>query len=224
MADKAASDLTSATAAAVDAAYIVQGGNSRRTTVGSILDAISAAQAAGILNQLTAAQAKTALSIGDDVASFLATPTSANLASALSDESGTGVVPFLSSGTWTPVITFDTPGNLSVTYSTQSGTWARIGNQFKATCALSTSGLTLGTASGNLRVSGLPVAPTDTSKESVVWSGITKANYTQVNASTVIGQTYLLFNISGSGQSVDVVDTADVSGNLVLSFTIHFTV
>lgn len=59
-------------------------------------------------------------------------------------------------GTWTPVLTFDTPGNLSVTYALQTGTYTKKGREVTVHCSIGTSVFTHTTASGSLRVTGLP--------------------------------------------------------------------
>lgn len=71
---------------------------------------------------------------------------------------GTGAIALANvSTTWTPTLTFVTPGNLSVSYATQQGYYSQIGNlvvcSFKLICTP-----TYTTASGNLKISGLPVA------------------------------------------------------------------
>ncbi len=59
-------------------------------------------------------------------------------------------------GTWTPTITFATSGNLVVVYSTRVGQYTKIGNRVIADFNVITSTFTHTTASGNLRVAGLP--------------------------------------------------------------------
>jgi hypothetical protein len=59
-------------------------------------------------------------------------------------------------GTWTPTITYETPGTLSVTYSTQAGTYTKVGNTVTLSFGIRLSGFTKGTASGTLRVGGVP--------------------------------------------------------------------
>src|SRR5262245_36696660 len=85
--------------------------------------------------------------------------------------------------TWTPTITFDTPGNLSVAYGTQVGTWCRAGGFVVARMVMITSTFTFTTASGGLRIGGLPL-PNSSSQESpgggLLWAGITKAGYTHM--------------------------------------------
>jgi len=58
---------------------------------------------------------------------------------------------------WTPAITFATPGDLSVSYSTQSGTYTRIGNLVYITFILAFAP-TFTTASGSFQITGLPFA------------------------------------------------------------------
>lgn len=59
-------------------------------------------------------------------------------------------------GTWTPEATFQTPGDLSVSYVQQIGTYVRIGDSVFITFVLIFTP-TFTTASGQFRISGLPV-------------------------------------------------------------------
>ncbi len=59
-------------------------------------------------------------------------------------------------GTWTPTLTFATPGNLSVAYSTQTGSYERIGRLVTVRFHIVTSTFTHTTASGLCQVTGLP--------------------------------------------------------------------
>lgn len=59
-------------------------------------------------------------------------------------------------GTFTPEITCTSPGTLSITYSAQVGTYTRIGDICFVEVNVRTSSVTLGTASGNIRIAGLP--------------------------------------------------------------------
>ncbi|WP_261614774.1 DUF2793 domain-containing protein [Microbaculum marinisediminis] len=61
----------------------------------------------------------------------------------------------IESGTWTPVVTFDTPGDLSVTYHERSGTYVRAGDTVFLTYTLQFTP-TYTTASGSFRIDGLP--------------------------------------------------------------------
>lgn len=60
------------------------------------------------------------------------------------------------SGTWTPAITFSTPGDLAVTYTTQTGHYRRIGGLVFCSFAIVTSAFTHTTAANSLIISGLP--------------------------------------------------------------------
>ena len=59
-------------------------------------------------------------------------------------------------GTWTPVITFTTPGDLSVVYSSQRGDYTKIGRMVQLQCSIVTTTFTHTTASGALRITGIP--------------------------------------------------------------------
>lgn len=65
----------------------------------------------------------------------------------------------ITSGGWTPTLTAQTPGTLSVSYSTQSGSYIRISNSGTNFCIMNcrlTCTPTWGTASGEVRITGLP--------------------------------------------------------------------
>lgn len=130
-----------------------------------------------------------------------------------------------SSGTWTPVLTFATPGDLSVTYGTQFGSYMKIGDLVVVTCVISASAFTHSTASGNLLITGLPFTSENTAAQQWygggLWSGITKANFTDINARLQPNESQVSLRASGSGQASSEVTSADVpSGGTVI---IHFT-
>lgn len=72
-------------------------------------------------------------------------------------------------GTWTPVLSFDTPGNLAITYSAQSGSYTRIGRRVRLEFAIATSAFTWTTSSGFIRITGLPITPNASFPE---WGGV----------------------------------------------------
>jgi hypothetical protein len=120
-------------------------------------------------------------------------------------------------GSWTPSITFDVPGNLTLSVT---GAW---GEYRRAARYMELWGTWLGrptftTASGNLRITGLPIAISGVDTNFVAygdsaWTGITKAGYTQIVVRAVAGRTYLDTFCNGSGQAAANVTTADlVSG------------
>ena len=125
---------------------------------------------------------------------------------------------------WTPVLTFATPGDLSVAYTTQSGTYSRQGRRIVIHCQIVTSSFTHFTASGVLRVTGLPFnasAAITTAFAPVAFGGITKANYTTITSQIVASGGNISFIASGSGQAVSTVTAADLptGGTVVLDFT-----
>lgn len=117
-------------------------------------------------------------------------------------------------GTWTPVLTFVTPGNLSVTYSTRVGTYHKIGKLVTAFCSVTLSAFTHTTASGNLRITGLPFASENVAGRIAVgavrWAGITKANYTDIVAQIEPNDSVVEFVASGSAQGGSFVGAADM--------------
>lgn len=61
-------------------------------------------------------------------------------------------------GTWTMGITFATAGDLSVVYSAQTGRYTKVGRAFLYDGTVTTTTFTHTTATGALRVTGLPIA------------------------------------------------------------------
>jgi hypothetical protein len=78
---------------------------------------------------------------------------------------GTGLI---EAGTWTPVITFATPGDLAVVYGNQTGAYHRIGKLILINYYLTTTTFTHTTASGDMRITGIPFAAKD---DNMVYSG-----------------------------------------------------
>lgn len=61
-------------------------------------------------------------------------------------------------GSWTPTVTAVVPGDLNVVYVSRGGTYTKIGRLVSFSFIITTSTWTYTTASGNLRVTGLPFA------------------------------------------------------------------
>lgn len=59
-------------------------------------------------------------------------------------------------GTWTPVLSTTGTNFTSVTYDTQSGTYVKIGSLVVVQFAVKTDAVTVGSASGNVTITGLP--------------------------------------------------------------------
>lgn len=130
-----------------------------------------------------------------------------------SDDGGIDIaVATYQEGTWTPTLTCATPGDLSVGYGTRIGRYTRIGNRILVMVSLSTSVWTHSTATGALRITGLPFVPVAASSEFLAgaMNRYTKASYTQVlpfiNAATGV----INFWATGSGQVGASLDAADM--------------
>lgn len=124
-------------------------------------------------------------------------------------------------GSWTTVVTFATPGDLSVTYLVQNGYYVKVGQLTSINWNLQTSAFTFTTASGSLRVTGVPFISVNLSgyaaPGALAFGGVTKASYTQVVAEIVNNTTTLLFEASGSGQSpVNLAATDVPTGGTVI--------
>lgn len=191
--------------------------------------------ASGTLTNCTGLPISTGVSgLASGVADFLADPTSAKLATAMTNEAGSGVLPFITTGTWTPVLTFATPNDLSVGYALQTGTYVQVGaagNGFVIVdFAITTSSFTYTTASGNLQVTGLPIAAKNTTSLNRFgagrFGGITKSGYTNISAAAGPNLTNLVFTASGSAVATSAVTATDVpsAGTVHLSFTITYPI
>jgi hypothetical protein len=117
-------------------------------------------------------------------------------------------------GSWSPVLTFDTPGNLNVAYAHQVGRYIVKDGWIFTEFSIQTSTFTHTTASGNLRITGLPVSHVNvtgliTGGALAEFGGITKANYTQFSA-WLLGATNIInIRASGQGQAPATVVTGD---------------
>jgi hypothetical protein len=118
-------------------------------------------------------------------------------------------------GTWTPAVTFDTAGDLSVTYGTQDGFYERVGRLVIARFRIATTAFTHTTASGSFRITGQPFTGVTGIATHVgilaIYRGITKANFTmyspRINATS---GTFTQIQASGSAQTPTGVVVADV--------------
>lgn len=129
-------------------------------------------------------------------------------------------------GTWTPVFTFTTPGNLSVTYDTQAGTYTKIGRQVVARFFLDFATFTHTTASGSCTIT-LPFQPGAAGYTgSLLWQGITKAGYTDVVPYTSASSSTVFLIASGSGQAASGVAASDMptGGSVRLEGTVTYFV
>ena len=68
----------------------------------------------------------------------------------------TGSIPLMEAGTWTPSLRADTPGSSNIVYSSQVGTYAKIGRRLFVDFNIVTTTFDLTGASGTMRILGLP--------------------------------------------------------------------
>lgn len=126
-------------------------------------------------------------------------------------------------GTWTPTLGFATPGDESIIFSTQFGSWSRDGDLVMAMFNLVTSTFTHTTASGVIQIGGLPFASANLANQDargvLSWQGITKASYTQINLNLLSNASLMTLQALGSAQSVSNVVAADMptAGSVILA-------
>lgn len=131
-------------------------------------------------------------------------------------------------GTWTPVFTFATPGNLSIVYATQIGTYVKVGQSCILTMTISTSTFTHTTASGAGTVTGIPFTAKAGGAGMVQYAamavgGVTKASFTQFGVSIGNAGTSYACTAHGSGQSPDNINAADMPTGGTVNFQSTFS-
>lgn len=136
--------------------------------------------------------------------------------------SGANTLDDYEEGTWTPVLTFSTPGDVSVTYSTQQGAYTKIGRMVTVQFNVITSAFTHTTAAGSVLITGLPFTSLNVTNGNffgaVNWQGITNATFTDMTSNIGANSTNIGINGSGSGvaQSAIVVTDMPTGGNVRL--------
>lgn len=118
-------------------------------------------------------------------------------------------------GTWTPVLSFATPGDLSVSYTTQLGWWVKNGRLISVEFFILTSAFTHTTASGGVQITGLPSTFTANETNSrpvgaLQFGGITFNTVGQTSAVCKISGNSNTIVIAGSGTGVA---TSNLSAN-----------
>lgn len=131
-------------------------------------------------------------------------------------------------GTFTPTVSFGTPGNLAVTYSTQTGVYTKVGRLVEVSINIATSAFTHTTASGNFLIGTLPFTPAAQVPGGTDLQGITRATATQAAITTVASSTSMLIvlqNVS-TGAARVIASTTDVpsGGTLNMNFGVCFNV
>lgn len=131
-------------------------------------------------------------------------------------------------GSWTPTLTFGVPGDLSVVYDIRAGSYIKIGKLVTLTGRLRTTTFTHTTASGNLRITGVPfTAATISGMEwisAVDYQGIThSAGRTGMIANLASGAAIIQFVGSGSGVTRDAIDAPNTTSGTQITLAFTFT-
>jgi len=131
-------------------------------------------------------------------------------------------------GTWTPTLSFTTPGNLSVTYIRNVGSYKKIGAQVIANCSIVTATFTHTTASGNATITTLPftTAATYYNMAALSYEGITAATLTSCIAYLNPSATTVFIVGCGSAVGQAAISTAEMptATRKILEFTMSYSV
>jgi len=124
-------------------------------------------------------------------------------------------------GTWTPGLTFATPGDLSVVYSTRTGTYVKIGKLVIFSCLIVTTTFTYSTAASYLNITGFPFTMNASfvGAGPVLMNGWTFSGRSQLNFETNnSASTFMYVLAGGSGAIAAELQTAHVAsgGNIRL--------
>lgn len=133
-------------------------------------------------------------------------------------------------GSWTPVLTCATPGNLSVSYTTQMGRYERNGKLVTLYFNITTSAFTHTTASGQVNITGIPFTCLTLSGlnclANLTFQGITKANFTQFNPRIQNNATTMQISASGSAQTTAnlVITELPTGGSVILYGSVTYPI
>ncbi len=126
------------------------------------------------------------------------------------------------SGTWTPVLTCATPGDLAITYAKQVGHWERIQKRIYWEVYVSTSAYTFTTASGGIKITGLPTAmknQTDLYALAIAeYQGIKTGSLPMVLLRTGFNSSDIILVGSGVGLSTTTINMSDTTTGTNLLF------
>lgn len=169
------------------------------STLGSIS---SGSSAGGVAGSFTAFSTTTnlgslSLTAANNAGNFANILTNASTSAArtwtLPDETGTLAIPI--NGTFTPTFTFATPGDQSIAYAIQNGSYTQIGRVVYFSYSVRFTP-TYTTASGNALFGGLPVAidntvfyqiPANSSQGNAIWpAGVTQLYFTTSSTSAFL--------------------------------------
>lgn len=123
---------------------------------------------------------------------------------------------------FTPTVTFATPGDSSISYATRNGSYVRVGAAYLFTVVLEFTP-TLGTASGNVRIGGLP--GTASVASSVALAGMGAGWGSDINDAALVagivrsGATYFEIVATFFGSGEDALAPSDMTNGAAHTLT-----
>ena len=114
-------------------------------------------------------------------------------------------------GTFTPTLTYTTPGTVSVTYATRLGFYTKVGNLVTVSMTIVLSAFTKGTATGDLRLTGLPF----TSNSTAGYYAVGSIMFNNTPTSTTAGN-FPLASIAASASNVTLLYSTNNSTQVVV--------
>ncbi len=126
---------------------------------------------------------------------------------------------------FTPVFTFATPGDLSVVYTIQTGTYSKDGDVLSFYYSIAFTP-TFTTSSGEIRLTGLPTAASSSVDaylaNMIHTAGLTYgAANTQINGMVSSGNTYATLVTTGSAAALTTLSTTSIVSGVALTWRLE---